>query len=141
LRWRVEQLRTLVRAGHVLANHSFAHGPPPTSLDEAIAEVQRADRWFKDHDLPVWTFVQPGSWRPGSGPGDLRDPERARRFDTALNGRFACIEGYAGEAPIPIPITADRCLGLPHVTLDDMAWSAVEKLLARVVRERLFVQV
>ena len=141
LRWRVEQLRALVRAGHVLANHSFAHAAPPNSLDEAIADVHQADRWFEDHRLPVWTFVQPGSWRPGSGPGDLGDPERARRFDGALHGRFACIEGYTGDALIPLPITSERRLGLPHVTLDDMPWSAVEKLLARVVSERLFVQV
>ncbi len=141
LRWRVEQLRALVRAGHVLANHSFAHAAPPNSLDEAIADVHQADRWFEDHRLPVWTFVQPGSWRPGSGPGDLGDPERARRFAGALHGRFACIEGYTGDALIPLPITSERRLGLPHVTLDDMPWSAVEKLLARVVSERLFVQV
>src|SRR5439155_7830828 len=32
-------------------------------------------------------------------------------------------------------------LGLPHVTLDRTPWSAVEKLLARVVEERVFVQI
>lgn len=141
LRWRVEQLRALVRAGHLLANHSFSHAAPPNSLDEAIADVHQADRWFEDHHLPVWTFVQPGSWRPGGGPGDLGDPERARRFDGALDGRFACVEGYTGDALIPVPMTSERRLGLPHVTLDDMPWSAVEKLLARVVHERLFVQI
>jgi len=141
LRWRVEQLRALVRAGHVLANHSFSHAAPPKSLDEAIADVHQADRWFEDHHLPVWTFVQPGSWRPGGGPGDLGDPERARTFDGALSGRFVCIEGYTGEPLIPVPIAPERRLGLPHVTLDDISWSFVEKLLARIVSERLFVQI
>ena len=138
-RLRRGHLRALLRAGHTVANHSYAHGPAPTEMSGLAAELRRADEWFEANGVRTLSFVQPGPWSAG-GPGSLDTPERAAALSDALGGRYLCLEGYASQPVLPGPSSAESRFGLSHVTLDGMTWPEIQLVVTRAVEERGFVE-
>lgn len=138
-RLTLAQLRGLISAGHTVANHSFGHGPAPAGLAGAVSEIERAARWFDEHGVPVWSFVQPGPWS-ASGEASLDEPWRGASLGAALGGRYVCLEGYATDPLLPVPLPEAARFGLSHVTIDAMPWRRLRQLLEQVARERRFVQ-
>ena len=138
-RLRLSHLRRLITAGHTIANHSFGHSAVPVGRAGAVSEIERATQWFDEHRVPVWSFAQPGPWS-GSGEASLDEPRHAASLGAALGGRYICLQGYATDLLLPVPIPDAARFGLSHVTIDAMPWRRLRALLEQVVRERRFVQ-
>lgn len=134
----VRTLRDLVRAGHSVANHSERHEEAPASLELTIQEIDRATASFAEVGVPLWNFVQPGSWVGSGRPGSLGDNAGTIELQRALAMRFLCVESYAGRPFTELPFESEVRLTLSHVTLDAMTWNDIERLLERVIAERLF---
>ncbi len=138
-RLTVAHLKRLTRAGHTVANHSWSHGPAPRTVDDVVREITAADRWFDDHGIATWSFVQPGPWS-GDGAGSLDDSGRVAALNRRIGDRFVCLEGYAAQPLLPLPLDGNTRLGLSHVTIDDLSWRAIAGIVRRVATECLFAE-